>query len=116
MFSFLQSVDEPSLSFVIIIPELVCCEYSVQLQEEQIASLKIESPDDGRVYGIVTIPENVADMTVNLQAPVVINMKERIGIQIVVPGEKYHTKHNILAEMHKNAYLMQKKSSVEQKK
>jgi flagellar assembly factor FliW len=68
-FSFLQSMDDPELSFVIIMPELVRSDYSVQLNEEEIELLQIESPEDCKVYGIVTIPENVADMTVNLQAP-----------------------------------------------
>lgn len=115
VFSFLQSVEEPSLSFVIIMPELVCCDYSVKLQEEEIELLQITSSDDGRVYAIVTIPENVADMTVNLQAPVVINLKQRTGMQFIVPGERYHTKHNLIAEMQKNNYLLQKQSLEKQK-
>lgn len=113
-FSFLQSVDDPELSFVVIMPELVCCDYSVQLSEEDIDLLQITSPEDGKVYGIVTIPENVAEMTVNLQAPVVINTKERIGAQFIIQGDKYHTKHNVIAEMHKNAYLLQKQSEAQE--
>ncbi|HBN97168.1 MAG TPA: flagellar assembly protein FliW [Firmicutes bacterium] len=109
-FSFLQSVDDPELSFVIIMPELVCADYSVQLRDEEVDLLQIQSPEDGKVYGIVTIPENVAEMTVNLQAPVVINAKSLVGAQFIIQGDKYHTKHNVIAEMHKNAYLLQKQS------
>ncbi len=109
-FSFLQSVDDPDLSFVIIMPELVCADYFVQLSDDEIDLLQIESPEDGKVYGIVTIPENVAEMTVNLQAPVVINAKSLVGAQFIIQGDKYHTKHNVIAEMHKNAYLLQKQS------
>jgi flagellar assembly factor FliW len=113
-FSFLQSMDDPELSFVIIMPELVRSDYSVQLNEEEIELLQIESPEDCKVYGIVTIPENVADMTVNLQAPVVINAKTLLGAQFIIPGDRYHTKHNVIAEMHKNAYEMQKQSKVQE--
>ncbi|MDI9485570.1 MAG: flagellar assembly protein FliW [Bacillota bacterium] len=113
-FSFLQSVDNKDLCFVIIMPELVCCDYAVELSDDQIELLQIESPEDGKVYGIVTIPENVAEMTVNLQAPVVINTKSLIGAQFVLPGDQYHTKHNVIAEMHKNAYLLQKQSEAVQ--
>ena len=114
VFSFLQSVDEPSLSFVVIMPELVRADYSVELSDEEVELLQIGSPEDGKVYGIVTIPENVAEMTVNLQAPVVINTKERLGAQLIISGDKYHTKHNVLAEMHRNAYLLQQQSKAEQ--
>ena len=91
-FSFLQSVDE----------------YSVKLNEEQIELLQFDSPEDGKVYAIVTVPENVAEMTVNLQAPVVINSKKRLGAQIVITDSAYHTKHNVLAEMQKNAFFLGK--------
>ena len=114
VFSLLQSVDEPDLSFVVIMPELVCCDYSVQLNDEDIDLLKVESPEDGKLYGIVTIPENVAEMTVNLQAPVVINTKELVGAQLIIQGDTYHTKHNVLAEMHKNAYLLQKQREMQE--
>ncbi|HKM43648.1 MAG TPA: flagellar assembly protein FliW [Limnochordia bacterium] len=113
-FSFLQSVDDPELSFVVIMPELVCCDYSVQLSDEDIDLLGIESPEDGKVYGIVTIPENVAEMTVNLQAPVVINTKNLVGAQFVLQGAQYHTKHNVIAEMHKNAYILQRQSEAQE--
>jgi len=113
-FSFLQSVDDPELSFVVIMPELVRADYSVHLSDEEVDLLQIESPEDGKVYGIVTIPENVAEMTVNLQAPVVINTKSLLGGQFVIHGDKYHTKHNVLAEMHKNAFLLQKQEQQQQ--
>lgn len=113
VFSFLQSVDEPDLSFVVIMPELVRADYAVDLSDEEVELLQISAPEDGKVYGIVTIPENVADMTVNLQAPVVINTKERLGAQLIIQGDKYHTRHNVLAEMHKNAYLLQKQAVAE---
>ncbi len=113
-FSYLQSVDDEELCFVVIMPELVCCDYAVNLTDDQIKLLQIESPADGKVYGIVTIPENVAEMTVNLQAPVVINTKSLIGAQFVLQGDKYHTKHNVIAEMHKNAYLLQKQNEAAQ--
>lgn len=112
-FSFLQSVDEPALAFIVMMPELVCCQYSVKLNEEEIELLQFSSPEDGKVYAIVTVPENVAEMTVNLQAPVVINSKNRLGAQIVVPEGPYHTKHNVLAEMQKNAFFLEKQKSAQ---
>ncbi len=89
-------------------PELVVGDYSVKLNTEEIELLQIKSPQDGGIYAIVTVPENVAAMTVNLQAPIVINTKERFGAQIVIPDGPYHTRHNLLAEMQKNEFLRRK--------
>ena len=96
-----------SWPFVIVYPELVDSSYNVPLTKEQIALLEIEQPEDGVVYGIITVPENVAEMTINLQAPVVINKRKNIGAQIVLMDGKYHTKHNVLAEMQASAYYAQ---------
>ncbi|NLJ73818.1 MAG: flagellar assembly protein FliW [Firmicutes bacterium] len=114
-FSFLQSVDEPGLAFVIMIPELVNLDYSVKLAPEEIELLQLKTPDDGRVYGIVTVPDNVAEMTVNLQAPLVINVKEKLGAQVIQMEGSYHTRHNVLAEMQKNVYLQTRKSAAAEK-
>lgn len=115
LFSFLQSVDEPDLTFVIIMPELVVGDYSVKLNRDEIDLLQIESPQDGGIYAIVTVPEDVASMTVNLQAPIVINTKDRFGAQIVLTDGPYHTRHNLLAEMQKNEFLKRKELTAQEK-
>jgi len=50
MFSFLQSVDEPDLAFVMIMPELVVDDYFVKLNPDEIDLLQIESPVDCCVF------------------------------------------------------------------
>lgn len=108
VFRFLQCIDEPQLAFVVMFPELVDADYSVTLTKEQRALLEIDQPEDGVVYGIVTVPEQVAEMTINLQAPVVINKRKNIGAQVVLVDGKYHTRHNVLAGMQASAYYTQK--------
>jgi len=38
----------------------------------------------------------------------VINLKERLGAQIVITDGRYNTRHNLLAEMQKNEFLRRK--------
>lgn len=113
IFHFLQCIDEPQLAFVVLMPELLRPDYQVVLDEPHISQLKISNPEEARVYSIVTIPEDVAEMTANLQAPVIVNTKERLGKQVILMDGKYHTKHNVLAEMQKVAYQQHKKESGE---
>jgi flagellar assembly factor FliW len=44
----------------------------------------------------VTVPKDVRKMTANLQAPLVINPKKRLGKQVIVASPEYTTKHSIL--------------------
>lgn len=107
-FQFLQCVDQPELSFVVIMPELICADYQVDLEPSYVDELNFETAEDGKILAIVTVPENVAEMTANLQAPIVVNMKQRLARQIVLMDGKYHTRHNVLAEYQKTTYELHK--------
>ncbi len=111
LFKFLQAVDDPELTFVMIMPELVRSDYSCPLGQEHAEELCLEHADDAEVYCIVTIPDNLADMTVNLQAPVIINTKQRLAKQVVLLESHYHTRHNVLAEMQQSAFEHKRQSS-----
>ena len=112
-FKFLQSIEEPELRFVVVMPELIRPDYTCSLSKEQAFDLDIEEPGDASVYTIVTIPENLADVTANFQAPVIINTKKNIARQIVLMDGGYHTRHNILAEMQKAAFENRKNDSAQ---
>ncbi len=107
-FAFLQSIEEPSLRFVVIMPELVRPDYTCSLSEAQAQELAIQSAADAEVFAIVTVPDDVTAMTVNLQAPVIVNPRHRLGKQIVLMDGDYHTRHNILAELQRIAFVEQK--------
>lgn len=114
IFSFLQCLDQPELAFVVIMPELIKPDYQVYLESQYVKELKLEDASDGAVYGIVTIPENLADMTINLQAPLVINTKTLLGKQIVLMDETYSTRHNVIAELQKANFERRRQNQLEQ--
>lgn len=114
VFSFLQCVDEPALAFVILMPELVKADYQVALEPQHVQELKLDDASDGSVYGIISLPENLADMTINLQAPLVINNKERLGKQVVLTNSEYGIRHNVLAELQKTRFEQEKQSQLKQ--
>ena len=95
VFTFIQSVDDPQLCFLTIPPALVVKDYDIELDEEIVKSLELESPLDVLLYNIVSVPENVNDMTVNLKAPIVINMKNKKATQEVLSDDKYSVRHRI---------------------
>lgn len=108
IFSFLQSIDQPWLCFIVMMPELLRADYRVALEEQYVKELKFEDAEDGQVFVIVTVPEEITNMTANLQAPIVINHKQRLAKQIVLMDGKYNTRHNVWAELQHNAYEQQK--------
>ncbi|SDZ32899.1 flagellar assembly factor FliW [Proteiniborus ethanoligenes] len=97
-FKWLQSLDETELAFVIINPFIFKQDYEFNIPDQTIEKLKIKEEKDVAVYSIVNIPEDITKMTANLLGPVIINIKEMLGKQIVLDDNRYKTKHFILEE------------------
>ncbi len=94
---FLQSVDEPDISFTCMDVAAIQPDYEVPLGEEDAAILALEAPIDALVLALVVIPEDPRKMTANLAGPLVINGKTRIGRQVVLNTETYPLQFPILA-------------------
>ena len=92
-FSFLQSVEEEELVFVVVEPLAFFPQYKVMLSKQNLADIKIEKIEDSLIRLIVTIPQNPQQMTANLQAPLIINTKDNLAKQIILDHADYKTKH-----------------------
>ncbi|OQX92720.1 MAG: hypothetical protein B6D58_01410 [candidate division Zixibacteria bacterium 4484_95] len=98
-FKWLQSIDDPSVCFVIIDPMLVVNDYTVDISPYDIKQLQGSgNKDDYMVYTIVTVPKGKPEqMSINLQGPIIINIKKLKAIQVVVNDTKYDVRYSILA-------------------
>ncbi|MCM3079652.1 flagellar assembly protein FliW [Brevibacillus invocatus] len=95
---WLQSLENSHIAFPIISPFLVHEEYAFELDDDALAKMDIKDLSDVMVYSIVTIPENIKEMTVNLRAPLLVNLNKCLGRQIVLRDERYPIKQEILRE------------------
>ncbi len=100
-FKWLQALEEAELAFIIIQPETFMKNYRPMLSENDMDAVNAEKVEDLLIFAIVTIPENPAEMTANLQGPIILNFKERIGRQAISLSDKYKVRHSILQEMNK---------------
>src|SRR5690606_39023354 len=88
-FKWMQGVDEPRPAFVIVDPFVIRKDYEIRLDDEVLNELEIKSPSDVSVFCIVVVPDDISKMTVNLQAPVVINCANRRGRQLILDTDRY---------------------------
>jgi flagellar assembly factor FliW len=88
-FAILQSVGHSHVGFVIAYPFAFYANYTFELAEDDISKLKLDSPDDCVTYVIMTLREPFIDSTLNLKAPIVINIKEKIGKQLILHDSDY---------------------------
>lgn len=98
-FSFLQSLDDPDLTFVVVDPLWLRPDYRVRVREEDLARLDLQPEDDVTVLAIVTVPKDPKAMTANLMAPLLINGRTRQAMQHVQSDGPYQIRHRIQDEL-----------------
>ena len=97
-FLWLQSADDPHLSFVVVDPLTFVPDYKVEVKPAEVKSLDLEDIEKARVLVIVVVRDDPDQITANLQGPLIVNPEKGVGKQIVLLNDRYHTRHYILRE------------------
>lgn len=109
-FKWLQALEDGAIAFVLINPLLFKPDYLVEVNEAEVADLGIQNEEDAVVSVIITMPSDPQKMTANLKAPVIFNLSNRKGRQIILNNSDYTTRHNIMEEMRKHAVTQDQQS------
>ena len=80
---WLQSIDEPT-SFAVMDPFIADTEYSFDIPDKVLEELNIKDKNEILIRTVVVIPEDITKIRTNLQAPVIINIKEKKAMQILL--------------------------------
>lgn len=98
IFSILHSIEDESIGLVVVSPFDVIKDYEIKLEDNLLERLKIQEPSEVMLLNVVTANSKVENITVNLKAPIVINIKAGLGEQFIVDREDYKIKHPLLQE------------------
>jgi len=90
---WLQALERPFQAFVVTDPWGVVPDYAPEISDADAAELGLSSFEDARVFAILTVPSNPSEITVNLRAPIVLNVARRQAKQVVLLNDEYHTRH-----------------------
>ena len=99
-FKFLQDIHNSYISFLLINPWDFFKDYDVELNDEGLLKIDIESDKDNdmAIYCVVTLAQKFKESTSNLLAPIVINLLAKKGRQFILNDSKYTTKHKLYPE------------------
>ena len=101
---WLQSLQETNFALPVMDPLLVAKDYNPEVEDDHLIPLGEMTADDTLVLVTVTVPKELTKMSVNLQAPIIINADSKKATQIIVDVEKYPIKYyiyDVLQEMKK---------------
>ena len=96
---WLQSLTNPRLAFPVLEPKIFKSNYIVRLSGAELRELKLNSIKDASVFTILTIPSVLQEMTANLKAPLVINIRDKVAKQVVLQENDQQIKHPMFKEL-----------------
>ncbi|MBQ1832452.1 MAG: flagellar assembly protein FliW [Treponema sp.] len=98
-FVWMQSIQEKNLAFLMIDPFLICGGYETNIDDRELEKIGITEPSQVLVMALVTVPGNGKPVTANLLGPVIINKATRNGMQVILDGDRWPTKFDIVEGM-----------------
>lgn len=100
-FCWLQSIEDLDIVFTLFDVLSFLPNYEPTVEEEYLQNLGEFVEDDLAIYCIANIGQNIQEMTINLKAPVVINLENRQAKQVICNNEDYPIKYYIYKEIKK---------------
>jgi flagellar assembly factor FliW len=97
-FKWFQSIEDPSLAFVITDPLLFVPDYKAKIHKDEISSIKLSNASKAIIVVIVNIKRDHSEITINLQGPLVINSEKKLAKQCVLPTDDYDLRHVIFPQ------------------
>ena len=94
-FSWLQSLEDPEVAFVVANPALFFPHYCLEIDPRELGDVRPGPNEKLLVLGICTIRESPQEISMNLQGPLVINRVTRRGKQLVLNHSGYGTQHRL---------------------
>lgn len=82
---WLQSLDDPSLCFIVFNPVLIDGGFTVVLADNERSQLGLGDNDDAAALVIAKVPADYKHTTVNMKSPIVINKSAHKAIQVILP-------------------------------
>ena len=88
-FIWLQSLDDPSIALPTGDPWLIFPDYEPKLPPYATGSLDLQLPEDFVTLCVVVVSPGAAEMTMNLLAPIIVNIRTKVGRQVALETGGY---------------------------
>lgn len=92
---WMQSLQEPAFAMPVMDPLLVKEDYNPIVDDEVLKPIGKFEIEELLVLVTVTVPKDLKLMSINLKAPLVINVTERKACQIILDSDEYKVKYPI---------------------
>ncbi len=105
---WLQNIEDGELALPVTTPDAVMPDYNAKIPEDELDLVGSRDRGDLALLIVVSIPESAPwNMTANLRAPILVNLKSRKAVQVIVSNEEYPIRHVVFPENVREAMKLQ---------
>ncbi len=94
-FVWLQSLDDPGVALPTANPWMIFEQYDPVMPSYVFSALEIENAAEFTYLCVMVVSEGAQKMTMNLAAPIVINLRTRKAAQVALEGSSYSVQEPI---------------------
>ncbi|HEU24293.1 MAG: flagellar assembly protein FliW [Mesoaciditoga sp.] len=91
---WLVSLEDKNIALPVVDPWIAFSDYSINLNQSVLDELENPAKEHVLVFCVISLKEPV---TINLIAPIIINLEKGIGMQVILEGTNYSVKEPIKA-------------------
>lgn len=93
--SWLQSKEEPALAIPVMNPLIIKEDYNPVIEDELLKPLGELTDENLMALVTVTVPQVIENISINLQAPILINADTKKACQLILEDESYPVRYPI---------------------
>ncbi len=94
-FQLLQCIDDPDIALIVTVPWLFFSDYEPVISTLEVELLQLENPEEAVVFCPVTLSADEDLIYLNLLGPFVVNVRNRVGRQLVLVESDYPTRASV---------------------
>lgn len=100
---FMQSLDDPELCFILLPILVIDSGYRLEMSQDEMEEIGLPLDRQPRIgqdvfCAALICAGSIAPPTANLMAPVVVNLSNRMGVQVIQSGSGYSHQHPLLTD------------------
>jgi flagellar assembly factor FliW len=97
-FLWFQSVQDSDICFILVEPEIFFPNYKPSLNKREFKILNVKEDKEIKLFGIVVVPDQPKNATVNLRAPLAVNMEKKLAKQVILEDDNWQIKTKLFDE------------------
>ena len=96
---WLQNIEDGNLALPVTSPDAVRPDYNAKIPDDELKLIGTKDFSELAFLIVLSVPEGAPwDMTANLRAPILINIRTRKAVQVIALNEEYPIKHPVFPD------------------